>query len=323
MILRDDIDRIARETDFRPQAVEKVLRLLRILERLDAHPSTASQWLLKGGTSLNLLYLDVPRMSVDIDLNYTGAIDRDAMVAARPRFEAALAAVCAREDCTVMRTPGEHAGGKLRLRFVSALGGSQNLEVDVSYVARVPLLNAGRLLTRFPPDAQIEVTTLALKELAAGKFSALMQRSVPRDAFDAANLLTLLPNLLDDAEFRLAFVCTMAGGHLDPRSLTPRDPEPITLDLRQQLLPMLQQNSPLAQDIEALRESLSEKLTGVAGRLLNWSPAEREFLDRLHDEGAVDADALHADPEVQRRIEAQPMLLWKAQNVRRRLAGGS
>jgi len=234
MILRNEIDRLARESGFRPQALEKVIRLVRILGRLDTHPGTTGQWLLKGGTALNLLHLDVPRLSVDIDLNYIGTGDRDAMVAAKPAFEAALTAVCEREGCTVKRKPSEHAGGRFRLRFVSVLGGSQNLEVEVSYVAHTPLLGTERLATRIPREEPLQVPTLSFKELAAGKFSALMQRTVPRDAFDAANLLDLMPDLVEDAEFRLAFVCSMAGGRQDPRTLSPRDPAPSALDVRQQ-----------------------------------------------------------------------------------------
>lgn len=316
MILRGEVDRIARESGFQPLSVEKVLRLVQILARLDTHPTTTGQWLLKGGTALNLLHFDVPRMSVDIDLNYIGVSDRNAMIAARPSFEAALVSVCERVGCTVKRTPGEHAGGKFRLRFVSVLGGSQNLEVDVSYVARVPLLAIERLATRFPQDGPVEVATLGFKELAAGKFTALMQRTVPRDAFDAANLIDRMPGLLEDPEFRLAFVCSMAGGRQDPRKMSPRDPEPTVLDVQQQLLPMLQQRPPQARGAESLRDELCQKLAGVAGRLFDWSSAERVFLDRLHDEGKVDAAALHPDPEIQGKIAAQPMLLWKAQNIR-------
>ena len=72
--------------------------------------------------------------------------------------------------------------------------------------------------------------------------------------------------------------------------------------------------SPL--DPEALSKRLQQELQGVASRLLNWSASEREFLDRLHDEGEVDATLLHHAPDVQERIMTQPMLLWKAQNVR-------
>jgi len=264
-----------------------------------------------------MLHLDVPRMSVDIDLNYVGAQDVDQMREARPEFEAALVAVCEREGCTVKRAPDEHAGGKFRMRYFSVLGGSQNLEVDVSYVARVPLLGTERLETRFPPDDTIEVPTLSLLELAAGKFTALMQRTVARDAFDAANLLQLVPELLESTEFRLAFVCSVAGGRHDPRDLLPSDPVPAALAVKEQLIPLLQQRGRgSVTDPEELRVRIGRRLDGVAERLLDWSAAERRFLDTLHEEGTVNAEVLHADPEMQERIRSQPMLQWKAQNVR-------
>lgn len=318
------VNEVAAESGYRPESVEKVLRLCGILGRLDRHPTAHGAWLLKGGTALNLLHLDVPRMSVDIDLNFVGAAGREGMLAARPGFEAALVAVCEREGCTVKRIPDDHAGGKFRLRFSSTLGGSQNLEVDVSYVARVPLLGTERLVTRFPPDDPIEVPTLTLSELASGKFTALMQRTVARDAFDAANLLRLVPGLLEDVEFRLAFVCSMAGGRHDPRELPSPDPVPALSAVKQQLIPVLQQRgNGVVHDPHELREEIGLLLVGVVERLLAWSPAERRFLDRLHDEGVVDAEIMHTDPAVQERIRAQPMLQWKAQNVRNYHRGSS
>jgi hypothetical protein len=314
---RRRVEAVAAESGFRTDTVEKVLRLCAILERLDRHPTTRGAWVLKGGTALNLVHLDVPRMSVDIDLNFVGAVDRESMRAVRPEFEAALAAVCEREGCTVKRAPDEHAGGKFRLRYVSVLGGSQNLEVDVSYVARVPLLGSERLVTRFPPDRTVEVPTLSLLELAAGKFTALVQRSVARDAYDAANLLRLAPGLLESAEFRLAFVCSMGGGRYDPREIARPDLVPEPHAVREQLIPLLRERGAgHAADADEVHAQLCRALDGVIDRLLDWSPAERRFLDMLHDDGVVAAEALHADPAVQERIRSQPMLQWKAQNVR-------
>lgn len=131
--------------------VEKVLRLCGILDRLVSHADTHGAWLLTGGTALNLLYLDVPRLSVDIDLNFIGAADLEEMKEKRPRFEQALVSICAREGCSVRRAPSEHAGGKFRLRFASLLGGTQNLEVDVSYVARVRSSAVSGALSNFRP----------------------------------------------------------------------------------------------------------------------------------------------------------------------------
>ncbi len=317
MINRRWVDQVARESGFRADSVEKVLRLRGILARLDRHPGARNAWLLKGGTALNLLHLDVPRMSVDIDLDYIGAADREGMLAARPGFEAALVAVCLREGCEVRRVPDDHAGGKYRLRYTSVFGGSQGLEVDVSYVARVPLLGMVRLPTRFPRQDTIEVPTLSLAELAAGKFAALLQRHAVRDAFDAVNLLQSCPGLLDDPGFRLAFLCTLAGGRGDPRHLAPHDPRPDIRAVEQQLLMMLHQpHNAGSRDATALCAQIRQELAGVAERLLAWSPSERRFLDRLHDEGEIDAASLCADPDVRDRILIQPMLLWKARHVR-------
>ena len=43
---------------------------------------------------------------------------------------------------------------------------------------------------------------------------------------------------------------------------------------------------------------------------------KRSVFVHLHDEGIVDAEALHDDPVIQERIRLQPMLQWKALNVR-------
>lgn len=104
------VDDVATATGFRAEIVEKVLRLTAVLRRLDDHPGTQGAWLLKGGTALNLLHLDVPRLSVDIDLNWVGDADVEAMRQARPAFERALVACCEREGLTVRREPFEHGG---------------------------------------------------------------------------------------------------------------------------------------------------------------------------------------------------------------------
>ncbi len=140
MRTRREIESFAATHGFRAEIVEKVARLVAILRRMSEQEALAGAWVLKGGTALNLFHLELPRLSVDIDVNYIGHAGADAMRAARPSFERVLTGCCEREGCSVLREPHEHAGGKFRLRFPSAFTASSNLEVDVSYVARVPLL---------------------------------------------------------------------------------------------------------------------------------------------------------------------------------------
>ena len=109
----------AEATGFRAELLEKTIQLLSLLDALRAHPFLgAGRWALKGGTALNafdifdVLHGDLPRLSVDADLNYVGAVDRQTTQAERPRVEQALRDVCTREGFTIVRTATEHAGGK-------------------------------------------------------------------------------------------------------------------------------------------------------------------------------------------------------------------
>jgi len=321
VITAGEVEQLARDTGFRASVVEKVLRLHGILERLDRHETTNGAWVLKGGTALNLLHLDVPRLSIDIDVNYIGRPDVEGMRLARPPFEQALSSCCAREGCDVRRAPSEHAGGKFRLRFPSVFGGGQNLEVDVSYVARIPLWGVIRSRTRFPPGSVLEVPTLTVEELAAGKFAALVQRDAARDAFDAANLLTEVPDLVRRPGFRVAFVCFVVGSRTDPRRLARSSVDLDERTVEQDLDPLMRRERVGAQLAPgALREWVASTVEPALGPLLAWTDREQRFLDLILDAGEIVPEALVDAPEVQDRIRMQPMLNWKAQHVRERRA---
>jgi len=80
-VSRERLIRDADTTGFRPEVLEKALHLLALLEGFNRHPFLRDRIALKGGTALNLFLLDLPRLSVDIDLNYIGALDRETMQA--------------------------------------------------------------------------------------------------------------------------------------------------------------------------------------------------------------------------------------------------
>ena len=85
-------------TGFRVDMLEKVVRLLRVLEGMRDHPFLKCKLAITGGTALSHFIFDVPRLSVDIDLNYVGSAARVDMMAERPEIERALQAVFGRQD---------------------------------------------------------------------------------------------------------------------------------------------------------------------------------------------------------------------------------
>ena len=106
----------------------------------------------------------------------------------RPRVEQALVQVFGRAGLVVKRTPSDHAGGKWRLSYSTALGRPGSIEVDLNFMLRTPL---------WPPTrrdscaignlAARDILVLDDHELAAGKLVALVARSASRDLFDAAS----------------------------------------------------------------------------------------------------------------------------------------
>ena len=235
---RERLSREATTTGFRIEILEKVTLLLNLLDGFDRHPYLKERLALKGGTALNLFVFDAPRLSIDIDLNYVGQLDREAMLAERPEVERALGAVCGRAGITIDRAPGAHAGGTWRLRYESADGQSAGLELDVNYMLRAPLwdpvhAHAKSVGTLPTPTFPI----LDIHELAAGKLAALLARRASRDLFDAHHLL--LRGGLDPKRLRIAFVVYGAMNRKDWRTVSVDDIAFEPRELRNQLVPTL------------------------------------------------------------------------------------
>ena len=99
------LQRLADESGYQLGMLEKVLRLLDLLQETAGDPVLSERLVLKGGTALNAFYLGLDRLSVDIDLNYVGALDRALMLRERPTVEAALNRLLDSQGYGVRRQP--------------------------------------------------------------------------------------------------------------------------------------------------------------------------------------------------------------------------
>ena len=78
---------------FAPRTLDKVERLLELLHEIGVHRNLGPRLVLHGGTALNVFHLQMPRLSVDIDLLYVGGVDLDVMLAERGVVRAELETV--------------------------------------------------------------------------------------------------------------------------------------------------------------------------------------------------------------------------------------
>lgn len=319
MLSREQLQRAAADSGFQVESYEKAHVLVRLLEAIRTHPFLGPRMALKGGTALNLFVLGLPRLSVDIDLNYIGSSDRETMLAERPRLEQALQQVVGRMGLTVKRAPGEHAGGKWRLTYATALGRQGSIEVDLNFMLRTPLWPvAPKDSHPIGGDRATQVIVVDEHELAAGKLAALVARSASRDVFDARELLRR-PGL-DRAKLRLGFLIYGGMNRQDWRAITVDNVHTTPADVDSQLVPMLRLDvRPAKPDIAAWTDTLVRETRELMTAVLPLEAHEREFLERLNGAGDIAPDLLTAEPPMQAIIRDHPGLKWKALNVKKRL----
>ena len=77
---QEEITRLAKENNFTVAGIEKVMRLSNILNDLNNQPEFSGKLLLKGGTAINLLVFDLPRLSVDLDLDFSKNVSKALLI---------------------------------------------------------------------------------------------------------------------------------------------------------------------------------------------------------------------------------------------------
>ena len=84
------LNALASKTGFQTASLQKQMSLIVILREIQRHPLLTKAFVLRGGTAINLFWFDLPRLTVDIDLNYIGSSLRDVMQKERTILEKQL-----------------------------------------------------------------------------------------------------------------------------------------------------------------------------------------------------------------------------------------
>lgn len=310
---REYLVSLAAETCFPQAAVEKVLRLIDILRDIGVHPLLSRVLLLKGGTALNLFYGPPARLSVDLDFNYVGALDRSAMLAERPEVERAVEIIARARRYEVQRSAEEHAGQKYYLNYCNAAGTPDRIEVDINYLHRVSIGAPQRLTPWTPDNTQAPLCSLvATEELFSGKFCALVGRGTARDYYD----MSRIPKLDNGSWFSprtRAISIAMSGVLTRPYYHNARQRlSRITQGaIISELHPMLRENDRPTSD------SLTENVWQAVASLMGPTDDEQQFVERLQ-KGELRLELLFPDDEeTLRLLRAHPALLWKMENARK------
>ncbi|MBI3609640.1 MAG: nucleotidyl transferase AbiEii/AbiGii toxin family protein [Nitrospirae bacterium] len=310
MSVSDEVlERVAARTNFQKGILEKAYRLVELLRDCNQHPLLRNDIVLKGGTAINFLYFEYPRLSVDLDFNFIGGVTKQEKDGKQPGIHEAVKSIFRSKRYEVRET-GVYGQDSYLLSFTNTAGNRDRIKVEINYLSRIPVLGVEKrdLLQPFAGEG-FKVSTLKAEELFSGKLVALMDRGAARDLYDIFIVIRQgLP--LNFSLMRKLFIFQGCLVRSDFRKFSPEAIAGITdTEVKRNLLPLLR---------KAERYRAGELVTVVKPyieKLMQFTKEEQAYITKFFD-GTYDPTLLFGHEVDRERIMRHPMVEWKLQHVR-------
>ena len=302
---KKNIVKVANETSFIKDNVEKVMRLIDILETL-FYSEWKDKLALKGGTAINLFYRNMPRLSVDIDLDYLGQTKEEA-VADKEKIRTYLKSALFQKGYALSDASKFHyALDSYVFQYQNNGGNRDNIKVEINFLDRTHILPLSqKKVNAFGYNGSAEIAVLNMYELYGSKFAALLGRSKPRDVYDVYGAIE--SNLLADKELlKKCFIFyNCIGGEADIIDNDFSIIDGVTnKDYMRMLKPVLSKTEKF--DHVSATKQIKEYLT----ELLVFTDDERRFVEQFKNK-IYQPELLFSDSEILSRISWHPMAQWR------------
>ena len=304
------LEKVAEETGFIRDNLEKAFRLCDILQFLNANSTTREYLSLKGGTAINLTIFNLPRLSVDIDFDFSKVCGRDEMLNIRTILnEEILNFMFAQGYALSPNTKNPHSLDSWVFYFQNAGGNKDNIKIEINYSMRnhiLPIIKKWVNVELF--QFSNELTTLSPLELFGSKINALIARTAPRDLYDVNNMI--IHNIIQPEEedlLRKIVVFYLVLGAKKQIEL-PFDFENMNAlkynQIRANLIPILRKNEKF--DFETAKTVVKEYLA----KLMILTDSEKRFIENFN-QGSYQPELLFDNQGIIERIKEHPMALWR------------
>ena len=299
----------AKELSVVRDTLEKVMRLIDILAFFDSSELLGNSLALKGGTAINLIFFDLPRLSVDIDLDFCNNVSREEMLAKREKIGELIekymfAAGYSRSPKS--KTP--HSLDSFVYSYTNAAGVTDNIKIEINYSLRSHVLPTEKKEIKFDAFGdRFLVNTVSPIEIYAGKTVALLTRAAARDLYDLNYMIC--SNLFGEKELELYRKCVIfylaIATQSPPKELDYSSIESITAHkIKTDLKPVIR-----VKDAFELEEA-KKTVTAFLSHNLYITEEEQQFLNQF-ESGHYTPELLFDDSEILARIQNHPMAIWK------------
>ena len=136
------IEETSNRTGFIKSTLEKVERLLNILEWINSHEKLSKLLALKGGTAKNSAVFNFPRLSVDIDLDLTENLTKDEMIKERENIHNLLVHYLNANNykINIKKSKNAYALDSIVVEYEDIRGNIDNIKIEINYMNRVHIL---------------------------------------------------------------------------------------------------------------------------------------------------------------------------------------
>ena len=305
---RRELDVKAREYGFNRDTFEKVLRLKLILDFMNTQEFMHEHLLLKGGTAINLTVLNLPRLSVDIDLDFVPNLTREKTVNERERLTKILKGYMSEQGYFLSNASRfSHSLDAFYYNYVNAAGNRDMIKIEINYSLRTHVLpSENRALVTDAFGDVSNVRTVAVMEIFAAKTNALISRAAARDLYDFCNMIDM--KMFSDKEdmFRkcIIFYATISAKVVNKDINTSAIDSLVFSKIKSDLFPVLAVRDKF--DLEGRKQQAKEYIASI----MQPTYQEMEYMERFIVK-EYKPELLFEDAEIIERIRNHPMALWK------------
>lgn len=305
---RRELEVKAREYGFTRDTFEKVFRLKTILEFLNAQDYMHEHLLLKGGTAINLTAFKLPRLSVDIDLDFVPNLSREETIAERQRLTEILKRYMAEQGYSLSPASRfSHSLDAFHYNYINAAGNRDMIKIEINYSLRTHVFPAeDRVFVTDAFGEPIKVSTVAAMEIFAAKTNALISRAAARDLYDFCNMVDMKLFLGEEDMFRksIIFYATVSAKEVNKRFDTSAIDSLVFSKIKSDLFPVLAVKDKF--DVEGKKRQAKEYIES----LMKLTEEEKEYMERFMAKD-YKPELLFKDAVILERIYNHPRALWK------------
>lgn len=309
IISRHKLEIMSKETNFIIDNLEKVLRLSAILNYLNNDIIFERKLALKGGTAINLTAVELPRLSVDIDLDFTMNTSKEEMIETKEKFKKRLIDYMTQEEYILEDMREYFALNSFSFKYKNSAGNSDNIKIEINYLDRCHVLplETKKIYTKNILD-NYDILTLNTIELYASKINALLSRAAPRDLYDVYVMIE--KNVITNTDLlkKCLLFYNVIGGNYDIQNLSFNNIESIDyMKYKKRLKPVLTKNDKF--NLENAKKIVIDYIK----KLVVFSPKEEEFLLKFQNKIYL-PELLFDDENILDRIKNHPAIFWRLKN---------